>query len=55
MTDEDTEAVTDLLRDVANWGERLLTGEYEYRNSDECVTENIRANEYEFTEDGNRA
>lgn len=30
----------------------ILQKEYEYLLSDECVDETIRANEYEFTEDG---
>ena len=30
----------------------LLEDEYEYLNSDEVVDESIRANEYEFHEDG---
>lgn len=33
----------------------MLTQEMEYQYSDECVDENIRANEYEFTDDGERA
>jgi hypothetical protein len=30
----------------------MLRDEYEYQYSDECVDESIRANEYEFTEEG---
>ncbi len=33
----------------------MLEKEYEYLLSDESVDESIRANEYEFTEDGKRA
>lgn len=43
-----SEACTDLAR----WFYRSLEREYEYANSDEIVDENIRANEYEFTELG---
>lgn len=32
----------------------ILQKEYEYQNSDEMVEENIRANEYEFNENGKR-
>lgn len=50
----DAEAVRDLLRDFMRWIYRQLEAEYEYRLSDECVDESIKANEYEFDEDGNR-
>lgn len=33
----------------------MLDKEIEYQNSDECVSESIKSNEYEFTEDGARA
>lgn len=33
----------------------MLNAEMEYQLSDECVDETIRANEYEFLEDGKRA
>lgn len=53
--DEQTsEALADLLRDFMRWIYRALEAEYEYQNSDETIDENIRANEYEFDEDGNR-
>lgn len=48
------EAISQALRDFANWIYRRLESEYEYLNSDEAVDESIRANEYEFTEDGGR-
>lgn len=52
----DTEAgVIDLLRDVMQWAYSQLEREYEYQNADEQVDENIRCNEYEFTEEGDRA
>lgn len=45
-------AISEALRDFANWVYRQLESEYDYQNSDETVDENIRANEYEFTENG---
>lgn len=36
------------------WIHRQLEKEYEYQNSDERVDENIRANDYLFSEEGNR-
>ena len=33
----------------------MLRNEYEYLTSEEAVIESIRANEYEFTEDGKLA
>lgn len=42
------------MRDFADWIYRQLETEYEWRNADEQVDESIRANEYEFTEDGRR-
>jgi hypothetical protein len=32
----------------------LLRQEYEYRDSEDCIIENILANEYEFTKEGKR-
>ena len=43
------------MRDFAQWIYDSLEKEYEYQMSDEFVTENIEANEYEFDEEGNRA
>lgn len=48
--DELKEAAKDFMR----WIYRQLEKEYEYQNSDEQVDENIRANEYLFTEAGSR-
>jgi hypothetical protein len=48
-TEEDIRAE---LRAFADWVYRQLEAEWEYRNSDEEVIESIRANEYEFTEEG---
>lgn len=53
-SDKAREAVRDALRDLMRWVYRQLKEEHDYLNSDESVDENIRANEYDFTEDGNR-
>jgi hypothetical protein len=54
--DEDTSyEVTEALRDFMRWIYQNLEREYDYLLSDESVDANIRANEYEFTEDGRRA
>ncbi len=50
--EDHAEATRVALRDFADWIYRGLEREYEYRMSDEAVDEDIRANEYEFTEDG---
>lgn len=42
-------------RDAMRWIYHQLEREYEYQNSDEQVDESIRANEYEFEENGARA
>lgn len=47
--------IAQLLRDFADWIYAQLEKEYEYQNSDDTVDENIRANEYEFYENGERA
>lgn len=47
--------IKDALRSFMDWIYHRLEAEYEYQNSDEQVDENIRINEYEFTEDGRRA
>jgi hypothetical protein len=43
------------LRDFADWIYKQLEWEYDYQNGNEAIDEIIRANEYEFTEDGERA
>ncbi len=43
------------LVDFMKWMYRQLEAEYDYLTSDEAITETIRSNEYEFTEDGKRA
>ncbi len=49
------DAVTQLLRDFADWIYACLEAEHEYATSDAAVDENILANEYEFDEDGHAA
>ena len=51
--DEDT--LIELARDFMDWIYRTLEKDWDYQNSDEQVDEAIRANEYEFLEDGTRA
>lgn len=46
--------IRQLMRDFADWVYNQLEKEYEYLTSDEAVEEAIRANEYEFDEDGER-
>ena len=46
--------IADTLRDFMRWIYKSLESEWEYQNADEQVDENIRANEYTFTEDGER-
>lgn len=55
MTDEDEDGIAECLRDFARWIYRRLEEEHDYLLSDEAVDESIRANEYEFDEDGNAA
>lgn len=54
MADEDQEAVSECLKDFADYIYRQLEREYEYRQSDEVVDEDISANGYEFDEHGKR-
>lgn len=48
------EEITRLLRMFADWIYRQLEAEHDYQVSDECVDENIRCNDYEFSENGKR-
>lgn len=48
------EADADFLRDILEDYRIILSKEYEFQQSDETIAENIRANEYEFTENGKR-
>ena len=43
------------LRDFMDWIYRQLEAEWDYQTGNEAVDETIRANEYEFDEDGRRA
>lgn len=53
-TNVDESAVTDALREFADWIYRQLETEYEWRMADEQVDESIIINEYDFDESGNR-
>lgn len=53
ITNEDAEGIREALRDFAHWIYKSLEAEYDYQNSDEQVDEAIKANDYEFDEDGN--
>ena len=44
--------IKEIARDFMRWIYKRLESEYEYSVSDEVVAENIIANGYEFTEDG---
>ena len=46
------EAIAEALRDFMRWIYKQLENQYDYLASDEAITETIKANEYEFTEDG---
>ena len=48
----DEESLKQLFRDFADWIYSHLEKEYDYLTSDESVAESLRANEVEFTEDG---
>lgn len=44
--------VEEAMRDFAHWMFKQLRNEYEYRNSDEYISETCEANEYEFDNNG---
>ena len=44
--------IRQLMRDFADWIYENLSNEYDYQTSDEVVEDAIRANGYEFDEDG---
>jgi len=54
MTSDAEEAITRLLRDLARWLYRQLEQECDYQTSDTVIDEAIAANDYSFTEDGER-
>lgn len=39
---------------LATTYQKILNAEYDYQNSDEYISENLEANEYEYNEDGNK-
>ncbi len=52
--DTDTEdAVAEVLRDFMRWIYKQLHAQYDYLQSDECITETIECNDYTFDEYGN--
>lgn len=51
---EREKTLTEALKDFNHWIYKQLQSEYEWQNADEQVDESIHANEYEFTEDGER-
>lgn len=53
--DAAAEELADAARSLAGAFYWNLEAEYDYQNSDEMTAENITCNEYEFTEDGERA
>lgn len=54
MTDDAEETVRQCIRDFADWIYKRLETEWDYMNEDDQIDNNIRANEYTFTEDGRR-
>ena len=52
LGEEAEDALIECSRDLMRWIYRSLEREYDYHNSDDMVDENIRINEYDFTEDG---
>lgn len=55
LNNDDAEAIRSALRAFMRWIYMQLETEYEYQTSEEQVASTIRANAYEFTEDGERA
>jgi hypothetical protein len=54
-TPEDKDAIADALRDFMRWIYKQLRTEYEYRTSEEQLTEMADANEYRWNADGTLA
>lgn len=54
LKSEDDEELFAILRRYMKWIYGILEEEYDYQNADEQVDENIKCNEYQFTEDGER-
>jgi hypothetical protein len=51
---KESDSLIETARDYMRWIYRQLEKEYEYQNSDECIDENILANEYTFLISGKR-
>lgn len=51
---DDSQEIRQLMRDFADWIYAQLVAEYEYRTSEEQLTEMINANGYEFYANGDR-
>ena len=54
LREDEAAKIVRMMKDFADWIYRSLEKEWDYQNSDEVVAENIIANEYEFTEEGER-
>ena len=54
VSDEDEKALKEAFRRLCRWLYDALRTEDEYQSADEQVDDNIRANEYTFTENGER-
>jgi len=52
VSEDVTEAISELMRDIMDWIYAKLEQEHDYLLSDECVDESIGYAEVEFTEDG---
>lgn len=52
---DNAHTIEEPLRDFVNWALSVLESEYEYLTSREAIEESIIANEYLFTENGNRS
>lgn len=52
MSREDEDTLKNCFVDLMNWYYKALNSEYEYLTSDECIIENIEANEYQYLECG---
>lgn len=55
IPEDDVKEAKSLLQSFMRWIYKQLDAEYTYRLSDEAIDESIKANEYEFDEEGRRA
>jgi hypothetical protein len=53
LNQSDNDAIVELLRDFMNWIYKQLNDDYDYQTSKEAIIETIKANDYDFDEDGN--